>query len=379
MVIRIDTHVHAEEKKIAADSFARFFHTAESYTTIEEVHKLAKKEGNDYVTITNHSDIEPSKRLVELHPKDSFMSCEYAVKASEIGHELDVLCLNINEDADKELTYLRKRNLEDFVKYCSNNKVPYIWAHLFYPTSKKFKFTPELFDHWLNYFSVIETKNGDLQIENYLAEIIAKMKKKGKSGGSDAHSIHGLGKTRTVAENASNLEEFLTELMEKRTYTEGEWGSIRKKSKEFHSVLWNYLKREKHWRRYMTLLSLLIPPFNIGLVAGSIVIPYAKAISNKIYSEGEAKNFAEKYFRHLCQEECQPQQKEISDLQQEIEELKGKQNVYQENVREIKSNYKNILNDLQKKSFLAKIPLFGRLLLKLKKYKWGRKIFGLDY
>jgi len=379
MVIRIDTHVHAEEQKIATDPFAEFFHTTESYTTIEEVHRLAKKQGNDYVIITNHNDIEPSKRLVECFPEDSLMGCEYAVRASEMGHELDVLCLGINEDADEELTYLRKDKLESFARFCIDNKVAYAWAHPFCPTSKKLPITPDQFNNWLNYFPVIETRNGDLQIENYLAQIIAKMKGKAGSGGSDAHSKYGLGKTRTVAENASNLEEFLTEFREGRIYAEGDWGSIKKKTSELYSIIWNYLKREKHWRRYFTLLSLLVPPVNIALASGMLIIPYAKAVSGKINSEEEVRIFAKKYFKHICQEECLPPQQEIADLQHEIDKLTRKQNYHHEYVKEIKSGYANILNDLEEKSFIAKIPLFGRLILKFKKCKWYRKVFDVDY
>jgi predicted metal-dependent phosphoesterase TrpH len=387
MVIKVDTHVHANEKKIATDSFARFFHTTESYTKIEEVHKLAKKQGNDYVTITNHNDIEPSKRLVECFPKDSFMGCEYAVRASDIGHEIDVLCLGINEDAHKELAYLRKRNLKGVLRFCRNNKVAHSWAHPFCPTSNKLPpISPDQFNRWWDQFKVKEIKNGDLQIENYLAEIVAKNKGEAGSGeniagsgGSDAHSIHGIGKTRTVAENASNLEEFLTEFREGRIYAEGDWGSIKKKSSEFYNVIWNYLKREKHWKKYLTLFSLLVPPVNIGLVAGALIIPYAKAVSGKIHSEEDVKNFAEKYFKHICQKECMPQQQEITNLQHEINELKRKQNNYSEHVKEIKSEYTSILNDLQRKSFTAKIPFFGRLILKFKKYKWYQWLFDLDY
>lgn len=245
---KCDLHVHsADSSTIIPLKFTRMVGVRECYSSVEDIYRTAKERGMDFVTITDHNNIGLSLRLAELHPEDSFSGCEYAVKATEEGHIVDVLCYNQKIEQHNELLKIKnKALLPEFVAYLKKNNLPHILAHPAESMNPKIKITPELLLSWIDLFEVIETKNGDLQRVNDIAEMCVDFrnkyrkpeeKKKAKTGGSDAHTLDSIARAYTVADNAKTKDEFLEALLNGKVRPEGEIGSYESfKESIYHGV-----------------------------------------------------------------------------------------------------------------------------------------------
>jgi len=91
---KADLHVHSEYSKIEGGALKRITHS-ESYTPPEEVYRIAKKRGMDFITITDHNSIQGALKI--SHFDDVFISEEVTTKFPEDGCEIHLITLNINE------------------------------------------------------------------------------------------------------------------------------------------------------------------------------------------------------------------------------------------------------------------------------------------
>jgi predicted metal-dependent phosphoesterase TrpH len=69
---RADLHVHSRYSHHASEWFLQRIGAAESYTAPEEVYRLARERGMDFVTITDHNQYKGSLQLQEKHPERCF-------------------------------------------------------------------------------------------------------------------------------------------------------------------------------------------------------------------------------------------------------------------------------------------------------------------
>lgn len=218
-----DMHVHSIGSFDTIPlKITRLFGVKESYSSPEDIYRIAKQRGMKLATITDHNTLEQSLRLVYLFPDDTFTGCEYAVKATEEGHVVDILCYDIDMAIHEKLTRMRKNVYAgEFVDYLKQNRISYVGAHLPEPMKPKIKITPELLMSWFDMFDRTETLNGDAMRANDIAEMCVdfrnKYKKPGerriaKIGGSDAHTLHTIARAYTIAPNARTKGEFLEAL-----------------------------------------------------------------------------------------------------------------------------------------------------------------------
>ncbi|MFH1065647.1 MAG: PHP domain-containing protein [Nanoarchaeota archaeon] len=231
-----DMHVHSRgSKDVIPLKFTKIFGVRESYSSPEDIHETAKERGMKFVTITDHNSIEESLRLTYLYPDDTFTGCEYAVKATEEGHVVDVLCYNIDMATHEKL--MKKREnvcIGEFVDYLKQNKILHYGAHLPEPVKLKLKITPGLLMSWIDMFDGIETLNGDAMRGNDIAEMCVNFRNRYKKpdeqkitriGGSDAHTLYTIARAYTIAPKARTKGEFLEALAGGEVMPAGEGGS----------------------------------------------------------------------------------------------------------------------------------------------------------
>ena len=91
---RVDLHVHSTASALSKLGVQRSLHLPECATTPEEVYALAKAQGMDFVTITDH-DTQGVQTLAHL--PGTFISEELTVAFRGVPRAVHVLCLGSTE------------------------------------------------------------------------------------------------------------------------------------------------------------------------------------------------------------------------------------------------------------------------------------------
>src|SRR6201997_2745678 len=175
----------------------------ESYNDPTEVYERLKRLGMSIVTITDHDSIDAVETL-RRYP-DFFLSEEVTVKMpSDTLMHLGVYGISERDHAEIQ----RRRN--DFI------------ALLMYLTERKLFFSvnhvlsgltgsrdEEDFRWFASYVPAFEVRNGQMWIEaNRSAEHLARKLGKIAVGGSDSHTLAGVGLTFTEVRGARTVEEY---------------------------------------------------------------------------------------------------------------------------------------------------------------------------
>src|SRR5512138_3763372 len=103
---RADLHVHSSHSNKPTYWALRKFNCPESYSSPEFIYHTARKQGMDYVTITDHNSIAGA--LVIAHLPGAFVSSEVTCYFPEDGCKLHVVVLNVDEESFREIQELRK-------------------------------------------------------------------------------------------------------------------------------------------------------------------------------------------------------------------------------------------------------------------------------
>ena len=245
LICKVDLHVHSQYSEIEGGILKKITHS-ESYTPPQEVYKIAKKRGMNFVTITDHNSIRGPLEIA--HHDDVFISEEVTVTFPEDKCEIHVVTLNINEYHHQNISKLR-HNIYDLVDYLNSNQIVHFVAHPF--SSVNGKLRKEHWEKMLLLFDVFEVRNGvqrekdNLLLEKILKgltaekihQLIDKYKiyplsqtpwKKSMVGGSDDHGGLYIGKTYTVG-RGPGLADFLESIRRGETKAEGKSGT-------FHTV-----------------------------------------------------------------------------------------------------------------------------------------------
>ncbi len=157
----------------------------ECYTPPKLIYKLAKSQGMDFVTISDHDSITGAIELVEYSPEDTFINCEYTVDGGEnlyihistpgleyptnSGSKLDTSQV---QELHKELMRLREEGFEEFYKQCDIMQIRWVLNHPACSFNGKIP-SPELFDYWCRKAKFLEVNN-DYTLENIITGHVAK-------------------------------------------------------------------------------------------------------------------------------------------------------------------------------------------------------------
>lgn len=315
----------------------------ESYVEPEEIYRVAKARGMDFVTASSHNTIKGPMQLIEKYD-DVLVSGEYDVNGSDAGHVIHSVVAG-HEYAQRNPWWVHKKLLnaahrghEYFKKTCELDYGLFCGgAHLGWISSPKLEMKPEYLHSWLETFDHWEI-NGDIQLENKLIKRALEIfledgKKKFIYAGSDCHCLNhvGLTFTETLDSKIDSPKEFLEALKKGEvgigSYFEGDFaerfhGSVKMSLEDIFTGVKHYITRETHNRKKIILGSALIPPIGIAIGLAVITIPYAMAFIEKTRTERRTKKLAEDYFDYLESLETRPLEEKIESLIEEQKEIK---------------------------------------------------------
>lgn len=249
-----DLHCHSKFSKHPSEWFLQRIGAAESYTEPDFIYQTAKTRGMDFVTVTDHNNMDASYYLTEKHPEDTFTGVECTVYFPEDGCKTHIL---VYGQTYKQFEMLQKvrRNIYDFRDYVKEEKLAHSVAHATYSVNGRLAL--HHLEKMMLLFDVFEGINGGrgklhnnawvrvlenltpLAMENlysrYRIEPFSENPwVKGFTAGSDDHAGLFLGKTYTLS-RASTPEEYVERLKNKECRHAGRYS-------DFHSLAFTVYK-----------------------------------------------------------------------------------------------------------------------------------------
>lgn len=300
---RADLHLHTNA------SFFKYFKAAnsrDSYNDPDEVYRLAKARGMDFVTFTDHDTVEGCLRFQDRYPErdDFFVSVEVETFFPRTGHRIHVNVFDLTR-AQHAVIDRKRRSIFDLVEYLRAESLLYSANHLF--QSYRMRQAPEDFvGTMLALFDVFEVKNGSMAYQhNALVEdLLTTVKRKKGSlaliGGSDAHTYPPVASVFTMAPGGT-WREFLEAVKRGECLSWGTEMGFTKVLGDVYRMLGNHYRsitdfknpeftsREK--ARHFLLSVASLPIFAAGFPAAVMSLNYAKQIA---LSKNLKRRFAKK-------------------------------------------------------------------------------------
>jgi predicted metal-dependent phosphoesterase TrpH len=288
-VLRADLHLHSWHSGRAGHM--RFLHARDCYSTPDAVYAAAKMRGMDLVTITDHDSIDGCVEFLARHPdaEDFFISEEIECRFPDADLKVHIGAYDITERIHREIQPLR-RNVREAAAYLRAEGVFYALNHPFF----FYKGQLPLEDYLAvarDYFPAFEVRNGTmLPAHNALADAIAHQATASGQpiatiGGSDSHSLPGIGTTYTEAPG-STRSEFLQSLHAGRARAGGRHGSTWREAAEIYRVVGAYWaslvgvgRQESTWTRRA-----------LGLAFSTVSMPFefSPLVVAALHKRGEA-------------------------------------------------------------------------------------------
>ena len=221
---KADLHCHSVYSTF---KYFRVANTRDSYNRPEEVYRLAKERGMDFVTITDHDSIDGCLALLDRRPDlpDFFISEEVETWFPETRQRIHVNVFDIDEKQHAEISR-RRHNIYDLHEYIREERIIASANHMF--QNYRMRNSPRrYFDEMLRMFDIFEVKNGAMTshhnrlVEDLMAVVREKKGAVSLVAGSDAHTLAPLARVYTVAE-AGGVQDFLEKV---RTGACFVWGS----------------------------------------------------------------------------------------------------------------------------------------------------------
>ncbi len=230
----------------------------ESYNQPAEVYTRLKQRGMSIVTLTDHDSIDAGEAL-RKHP-DFFLSEEATVQMPG-GTEMHLAVHGITERDHIEIQR-RRKDFISLMMYLTEKKLFFSANHVFSGlTGRRFE---EDFCWFASYVPAFESRNGQMWPRaNKSATRLASRLGKIAIGGSDSHTIAGVGRTYTEVPGARTADEFFAGLRAGHGQVHGAHGSYAKLTADVFRIVWS-LWMEKPWTLALMPLSLLIPAFTAG-------------------------------------------------------------------------------------------------------------------
>ena len=210
------------------------------------------------VTLTDHDSIDGGEAL-RKYP-DFFLSEEVTVQMPS-GTEMHLGVYGINERDHVEI----QRRSKDYIAlmmYLTERKLFFSVNHVFSGlTGRRIE---EDFCWFASYAPAFETRNGQMwPSANESAARLAGRQGKIAVGGSDSHTIAGVGRTYTEVPGARTVDEFFSGLRAGQGQAHGVHGSYAKLSADVFRIVWSMWK-EKPWTLALSPLAPLVPVFTAG-------------------------------------------------------------------------------------------------------------------
>ena len=232
--------MHSRHSRHPSEWFLQRIGAQESYTDVEDVYRMAKARGMDFVTLTDHNTIDGALELHARHPEDTFISVEATAYFPEDGCKVHVLAYGISPAQFEAIQALRE-DIYRLRDYLRKEGIACSVAHATYSVNGRF--TVETAEKLILLFDVFEGINGgrdDAHNRTWM-DVIRRLTPaaldrlrakhgiepwgpdswiKGMTGGSDDHAGLGIGQTFTRA-RGSTLSELLDHVRRRETRPEG--------------------------------------------------------------------------------------------------------------------------------------------------------------
>lgn len=168
---RVDLHVHSLHSSKPYSWFLRSLRSAECYTRVAEVYRIARARGMTAVTISDHDTIDGALELCAEFP-DTFVSEEISARFPEDGCVVHTIAVDLNEAQHREVQRLR-RNIYELVPYLIGEEIPYFWCHPLSHVNSRLR--PWHLRACLLMFRLLEVRNGtrDAAHERELRALVA--------------------------------------------------------------------------------------------------------------------------------------------------------------------------------------------------------------
>jgi len=230
----------------------------ESYNDPEEVYETLKRRGMDLVTVTDHDSIDAVERL-ESRP-DFFLSEEVSA-VTPGGNQVHIGVYGITSRRHVGLQ-ARRNDFEALLAYMREQDLLFSVNHVF--SSLTGRRCNDDFGYFRTLFPAVETLNGQIpRVLNRSAATFASQWRKTVVGGSDSHTLDGLGRTYTEVHGAQTAAEFLAQLRAGHAHVCGESGSYWKLTR----AVWKIgccMGCENPWTAVLAPLLLAVPLITLG-------------------------------------------------------------------------------------------------------------------
>ena len=204
--MRCDLHIHSIASGMCdTPVFNRI--CRESYNQPEEVYSRVKQLGMSMVTLTDHDSID-SGEVLRKYP-DFFLSEEATVQMPG-GTQMHLGVYGITERDHVEIQR-RRKDFISLMMYLTERKLFFSANHVF--SGLTGRRLDEDFCWFASYVPAFETRNGEMWPKaNENAARLASQLGKIAIGGSDSHTMAGVGRTYTEVPGARTVDEFLAGL-----------------------------------------------------------------------------------------------------------------------------------------------------------------------
>lgn len=243
---RVDMHVHSRYSARPSEWFLQRLGTRESYTRPEQIYAEARRQGMDFVTVTDHNEIAASVMLRELHPDTVFTGLEATTYFPENGCKVHVLVYGLSERQFDEINTLRT-DIYQLRDYLREQDLAHAVAHATYSINGRL--SADMLEKLILLFDCFEGINGSRgrrgnqtimdvlaaltpeRIENLtrrhgIAPFSLTPWIKGIIGGTDDHSGLFIGRTFTCGEG-DTPQAFLDSLKRRQTTPDGRHNDYR--------------------------------------------------------------------------------------------------------------------------------------------------------
>jgi predicted metal-dependent phosphoesterase TrpH len=255
--MRCDLHVHSIASGMCNTPILNRL-CRESYNQPAEVYTRLKQRGMSIVTLTDHDSVDSGEAL-RKHP-DFFLSVEATVEMPG-GTEMHLGVYGISERDHMEIQR-RRKDFISLMMYLTEKKLFFSVNHVF--SSLTGRRLEEDFCWLASYVPAFESRNGQMWPRaNESAAQLASRLGKIAIGGSDSHTIAGVGRTYTEVPGARTADEFFAGLRTGQGQVHGVHGGYAKLTADVFRIVWS-LWMEKPWTLGLMPLSLLVPAFTAG-------------------------------------------------------------------------------------------------------------------
>jgi predicted metal-dependent phosphoesterase TrpH len=272
---KADLHCHSVYSTF---KYFRIANTRDSYNRPEDVYRIAKQRGMDYVTLTDHDSIDGCLYLLDKHPDldDFFISEEVETWFPDTRQRIHVNVFGIDERQHAEIQK-RRKNIYDLHEYLREEKILSSANHMF--QNYRMRNSPRrYFEEMLRMFDVFEVKNGAMAsqhnrlVEDLMSVVREKRGDVALVAGSDAHTLGPLGRVYTVAE-ADSVSDYLEKIRQGQCFVWGSEMGFRVLLSDVYRMVFRY---------YGSVLDLRNPEFTRGekarhLALAAVGAPFSAA------------------------------------------------------------------------------------------------------